>query len=67
MKADIYSDTSGVATESAIPDDLLEAAEAARERLVERVAESADSLIEKYLEGEELTLEEIRGRSRQGP
>ena len=66
MKADIYSDTSGVATESAIPDDLLEAAEAARERLVERVAESADSLIEKYLEGEELTLEEILGALKAG-
>jgi elongation factor G len=44
-----------------IPADLLEKAEEYRHHLVERVAESDDTLMEKYLEGGELTVEELKG------
>ena len=44
---------------SDVPDDLADAAEEAREKLVELVAEADDDLMEKYLEGEELTQEDV--------
>jgi elongation factor G len=43
-----------------IPAELVEKAEEYRQHLVERVAESDDALMEKYLEGGELTPEEIK-------
>ncbi len=43
-----------------IPEDMKEKVEEFRHVLVEKVAESDDSLIEKYLNGEELTVDEIR-------
>ena len=43
-----------------IPADLQEKAEEYRNHLIERVAESDDELMEKYLGGEELTDEEIK-------
>ncbi|MCD1146366.1 elongation factor G [Kocuria sp. LUK] len=43
-----------------IPADLQERAEEYRNQLVETVAESDDELMEKYLGGEELTLEELK-------
>jgi elongation factor G len=43
-----------------IPADMLEDAQAYRHEIVEKVAESDDTLMEKYLEGEELTLEELK-------
>jgi elongation factor G len=46
--------------EKEIPADMLEACKAAREQLVEAAAESSDTLMEKYLGGEELTPEEIK-------
>ncbi|GAB4244021.1 MAG: elongation factor G [Thermoleophilia bacterium] len=58
MKAYVYGDTTGRGKEGPIPDDLRAEAEAAREKLIEAVAEADDALIEKYLEGEEITLEE---------
>ena len=42
-----------------VPDELVEAAEEARMALIEAAAESDDELIVKYLDGEELTEEEI--------
>ena len=47
-----------------IPADMLEKVEEYRHALVERVAESDDDLMEKYLGGEELTPEEIKGAIR---
>ena len=44
-----------------VPGDLTEAVAAAREGLIERIAEADDDLTLKYLEGEELSEEEIAG------
>ncbi len=43
-----------------IPDDMKELAEKYRTQLIESVAEQDDALMEKYFEGEELTVEEIK-------
>ncbi len=43
-----------------IPADLRDKAEQYRHELVEKVAESDDTLMEKYLEGEELTVAELK-------
>jgi elongation factor G len=43
-----------------IPPELADAAEAAHQFLIEAAAESDDELIMKYLDGEELTIEEVR-------
>lgn len=56
-----YSDgnQSGKFTEKEIPADLKEEAKGAREKLVEMIAEADDALLEKYLEGQELSPEEL--------
>jgi elongation factor G len=46
--------------EAPIPPELVDAAEAAHQFLIEAAAESDDELIMKYLDGEELTIEEVR-------
>lgn len=52
-------DGSGKATEIPIPPSHADQAKSAREKLMEKIAETDDSLVEKYLEGGELTEEEI--------
>ncbi len=47
-------------TESPVPDDMKERVEAARHEVIEAAVEHDDALLEKYLAGEELTLEEIQ-------
>lgn len=60
MKAIVYSDKLGKDEEFVeIPEDMKEKAEEYRQALIEAVAESDDDLMMKYLEGEELTEEEI--------
>lgn len=49
-----------------IPADMLEAARAARETLVENIAEADDRLVEKYLEGETLSEAELHDALRAG-
>ncbi|MEM1169137.1 MAG: elongation factor G [Cyanobacteria bacterium P01_H01_bin.35] len=67
MKAFIYTNDLGTdIQETEIPADVQELAEEYRLKLVESVAETDDALTEKYLEGEELTAEEIRKALRQG-
>jgi elongation factor G len=50
-----------------IPADLQEKAAEYREKLLERVAESDDELMEKYLGGEELSVEELKAASASSP
>ena len=51
----------GKPVEEEIPAEYAEAAEAARSQLVELVVEADDELMMKYLEGEEITQEEVEG------
>ncbi len=67
MKAEIYKDDLGKEIEEAdIPADMLELAQEYREKMLEAAAESDEDLMMKYLEGEELTEEEIRAGLRKG-
>jgi elongation factor G len=67
MKAIVYKDDIGKdIVETDIPADLQDKAAEFRLKLVEAVAESDDDLMEKYLEGEELTEDEIRQGLRKG-
>ncbi|KJS01926.1 MAG: elongation factor G [Peptococcaceae bacterium BRH_c4a] len=61
-KAIIYTeaDLGANSLETEIPEDMLEIAARYREELVEAVAESDEELTMKYLEGEELSEEEIK-------
>ena len=61
MKADVYYDDLGkdVRVEE-IPEDMKELAEKYRGEMVEAIAEGDEELMMKYLEGEELTKEEIK-------
>ncbi|MDR1321018.1 MAG: elongation factor G [Gracilibacteraceae bacterium] len=62
MKALVYTDDLGTASElTEIPADLLPQAEEYREKLVEQAVEDDETLMEKYLEGVQLSAEEIRG------
>jgi elongation factor G len=49
----------GNAREIPIPDDLADQAQEYREKLMDEVAENSDALMERYLEGEELSHQEI--------
>ena len=61
MKALYYKGDFGEEVEpGSVPDDMAAEAELARERLIELVAEHDDHLTDKYLNGEELTIDEIR-------
>ena len=53
-------------TEIEIPAELKEIADKKRSELIESVVEFDDALMEKYLEGNELTVEEIKGAIRKG-
>jgi len=64
MKAYTYAD--GKATEVDIPDDMKSLAEEEREAFIENVAEADDALIERYLEGETLSNDEINSALRKG-
>jgi elongation factor G len=67
MKSTIYTDDLGTTSDIAeIPGDLLELAAEYREKLVEAVAETSEELMLKYLEGEEITEQEIREGIRRG-
>ncbi len=61
MRAFVHKDDLGKEIEETdIPADLKEKAEQYRAKMLEAVAEQDDELMMKYLEGEELTIDEIR-------
>jgi elongation factor G len=67
MRAKIYTNDLGTDIEDVeIPEEVKQQAQEYRAKLIESVAETDEALIEKYLEGEELTEEEIRGALRKG-
>jgi elongation factor G len=71
MKAMTYKDETMGAdyTVSEIPADMLAEAQTYREKLIEKVSEHDDKLLEKYLSGEEITEAEIKAalRNREEP
>ena len=48
-----------------VPADLADEVEELREKIIETAAEGSDELMEKYLDGQELTLEEVKASLRQ--
>ena len=65
MKAFMYANDLGTdIQETEIPEDMVELAEEWRTNLIEAVAETDEDLMERYLEGEELTVEEIKAAIR---
>lgn len=67
MKAIHYVDDLGTTSEiSDIPEELQALANEYREKMIEAVAETDEDLMMKYLEGEELTEEEIKTGLRKG-
>jgi elongation factor G len=66
MKAITYKDETLGAdyVVSDIPADMLEEAKHHREQLIEKCSEADDKLLEKYLHGEEITEDEIKGALR---
>jgi elongation factor G len=65
MKAVIFTDELGAKPIiEPIPADLQDAAEAARATMIERIAETDDELTMKFLEGEEMTNEELKAALR---
>ena len=61
MKAEIYTNDLGTdIQETDIPEDLQDLAEEWREKLVEAVAETDEELMERYLEGDEISQEELK-------
>jgi len=67
MKAYVYErDGSGSFKEEDPPADLADAVQEAREAMIENIVEANDELMEKYLEGEELSAQEIEETFVQG-
>lgn len=67
MKALVYHDDStGKFVEENIPEEMRSQADEFNKKMIEDIAESNDALLEKYLEGTELTSEEIFNGLKQG-
>ena len=65
MKAEIYKDDLGnVIEQTDIPADMQDEAELWHANLIESVAEADDEIMEKFLEGEEPTIEELKAAIR---
>ena len=61
-----FTDQLGAKPEArAIPDDMVADVAEYRERMIEAIAETNDELLHKYLEGEEITTDEIRAALRE--
>ncbi|MDD3013574.1 MAG: elongation factor G [Candidatus Gastranaerophilales bacterium] len=67
QKAYIYEDEQGkIINETSVPEDMQEQVNLYREQLIEAVCEVDDELMMKYLEGEKLSIEEIKSGLRKG-
>ena len=67
MKAIVYEDEQGKVMDTTdVPADMLDMANEWRGKLIEAVAEQDDALLEKYFNGEELTISEIKAGIRKG-
>ena len=67
MKAYIYNDSKGEdISVTDIPEDMKDDAELYRSELVEKIVEFDDDLMEKYLEGEEIGVPELKAALRRG-
>jgi len=67
MKATIYTDDLGTASDvTDVPADMLPLAKEYREKLLEAVAEADEELMMSYLEGEEITEQQIKKAIRKG-
>jgi len=67
MNAIVYKDDKGESYETTeIPADLADVAKEYREKMLEKVAECDDALVEKFLEGEEISAEELWSAIRKG-
>ncbi|TGE33094.1 elongation factor G [Desulfosporosinus sp. Sb-LF] len=67
MTSTVYTDDLGTTEDhNVIPEDLVELAKEYREKLVEAVAETSEELMMKYLEGVEISEQEIRAGIRRG-
>jgi elongation factor G len=65
MKAILWDDATGIdAQECEIPDDVIEYAREMRSRLLEQIAETDDALTMRYLEGEEISIDELKATLR---
>ena len=61
MRAEVYYDDMGNdIRDEEIPEDMMELAQKYHDELIEHVAEQDEALLEKYFNGEELTIEEIK-------
>ena len=59
-------DENGKAKKIEIPADMQESVDSEKENLIENIAEADDELVERYLEGEELTQQELAAALRKG-
>ncbi len=67
MKAHLHDDDGrGACHEAEIPEEVAELAEEYREKLMDEVAENSDELMEHYLEGAEISHEEVVGALKRG-
>ncbi|MBM7646725.1 elongation factor G [Scopulibacillus daqui] len=67
MKAYFYEDDLGTRTEAReIPDEYKDQAQEYHDKLIEAVAELDEDIMMKYLEGEEITVEELKAGIRKG-
>ena len=65
MEADIYYDDLGKDMRvEPVPADMLDKAKEYREKMVEAIASTDDELMEKYLEGEEISVPELKAALR---
>ena len=65
MKSYTFSGSMGeIITQAEIPAELLDNAKVWREKMVEKISETDDALTEKYLSGEEISVEELKAALR---